>query len=145
MLLSSAAFAQTEPPAPGAMPVLPPPDGSGDASIPIEPEHRMPHDRVQTGPDAEPTRGRGERRGRGPRGRHADAGGHGGGGHHGYHHGHHGSYDGGRGATFHFSQGAGGPSFNIRCAADDSTVECVQAVLPMLERVLRAAPPATTP
>ncbi|HWT30561.1 MAG TPA: hypothetical protein VN240_05980 [Propylenella sp.] len=47
----------------------------------------------------------------------------------------------GQGAVFRFSRGEGGPSIVIRCAADDTTQQCVDAIMPMLETLLQ--PPAS--
>jgi hypothetical protein len=41
-----------------------------------------------------------------------------------------------QGASFRFSQGDGGPTIHIECADRDTTEECVEAVMPMLEMVL---------
>lgn len=45
---------------------------------------------------------------------------------------------GGRqGAVFRFSGGKDGPGIVIRCAARDSTEECVEAIMPMLDKLLQ--------
>ena len=49
-----------------------------------------------------------------------------------------------RGARFTFSQGDGSPSVVIKCADGDTTLECANAVMPMLDRFLPAQPAATT-
>jgi hypothetical protein len=52
----------------------------------------------------------------------------------------HGRGRGGRrsaeGASFEFSRGKGGPSVRIECADRDTTQECVDAIMPLLELVL---------
>jgi hypothetical protein len=52
----------------------------------------------------------------------------------------HGREHGGRrsaeGASFEFSRGKGGPSIRIECADRDTTQECVDAIIPLLEMVL---------
>ncbi|MDQ3561260.1 MAG: hypothetical protein M3453_19210 [Pseudomonadota bacterium] len=54
----------------------------------------------------------------------------------------HGGRGGARqGAEFTFSQGNGGPSITIRCANRDTTLECANAIMPMLEQMLPAPPP----
>ena len=40
------------------------------------------------------------------------------------------------GASFEFSRGKGGPSVRIECADRDTTQECVDAIIPLLEVVL---------
>ena len=40
------------------------------------------------------------------------------------------------GASFEFSRGKGGPSIRIECADRDTTQECVDAIIPLLEMVL---------
>jgi hypothetical protein len=40
------------------------------------------------------------------------------------------------GASFEFSRGKGGPSIRIECADRDTTQECVDAIVPLLEMVL---------
>jgi type IV secretory pathway VirB10-like protein len=40
------------------------------------------------------------------------------------------------GASFEFSRGKGGPSVRIECADRDTTQECVDAIVPLLELVL---------
>jgi hypothetical protein len=40
------------------------------------------------------------------------------------------------GASFEFSRGKGGPSVSIECADRDTTQECVDAIIPLLELVL---------
>jgi hypothetical protein len=44
-----------------------------------------------------------------------------------------------QGASFRFSGGEHGPSIMIRCAARDSTEECVEAIMPMLDKLLQRA------
>ena len=61
------------------------------------------------------------------------------GGHHGWrrHHArHHGERSGPRGAAFRLSHGDDGPSLSIRCADGDSTQACVDAIMPMIERLI---------
>jgi hypothetical protein len=137
LLLTGAAFAQTEtapgtpppppPPAaapgPDAVPPPPPPGGSMDAESDNE-----------GGDEARPDRDRGPR--------HGDMRGHGW-----RHHGdRHGPGRDGRGMGPAPSKGAAfrlnladGSRLGIRCADEDSTQECVEAIMPMLDRILPGA------
>ena len=137
LLMSSAAFAQTEPPLemPGQT-APPPPVLSGEALPPGPGEESM-------GPGAsggDMQRERRERR-RARRGNDDGPGMHGHGMHRRYaeHHGMGGRRGGMRdseGAFFRFRGVDGGPTVAIKCADRDTTLECVNAVMPMLERML---------
>lgn len=163
MLMSGAAFAQTNPAAPGEelppavdqiapsaesplMPANPPPEGE-------MPGAGMDGSMMGSGDMAEDNmteamRGDGGRRNwrarhGGPRGMH-----------HGrrhwrdHHRGAYGSHGGegdadeGRGAVLNFSQGGDGPSFRIRCADGDTTLECASAIAPILDRLIPQQPGA---
>ena len=159
LLTSAAAFAQTEPSMPDAT-MAPPPDlQSTPQNIEIppppaaEPGFDAPGGTAEAEAAGDDDRGRARRewrRGRlvredGGRGRRGM--GHGmmgrgmgpyGAGHDGWR-----AFEdaGSRGARFTFSQGDGSPSVVIKCADEDSTLECANAVMPMLDRFL---PPQTT-
>ena len=47
--------------------------------------------------------------------------------------------DNDQGAVFRFQQ-EGGPSFRIKCAARDTTLECASAIMPMLDRLMPTQP-----
>jgi hypothetical protein len=131
LLMSSVAFSQTNPPpAPGD---APPPPAEQAA-----PAGDMPQaDRHQRREARERRRERRERReARRDEGNKRDHGmrGHGG---PGYRHGMGGPQQ--TGAVFRFNGGAGGASFTIRCAVQDTTQECVSAMLPLLDRVIPSA------
>lgn len=146
LLLSTAALAQTDPAAPESpsAELQPPAEMPGaviESPQPGDLEAAMPSDDPGDAADMHSGRG-GEMRGR----RHAERGEwrhHGRGGPHGAQHRHHRGWerksgsagqDRSPGARFSFNQGAGGPSIVIKCADEDSTLECANAVMPMLER-----------
>lgn len=143
LLMTSTAFAQTaSPPAPGE-PVTPPALGNEapaeDVMSAPGPDDAMspaPMDDDEARDDARERRSDGDRRGwrerrgdierpgwRDRRGRHAGG-------------------RGGRdseGAFFRF-RGADGQTIAIKCATRDSTEECVEAIMPMLDRMLPGDP-----
>ena len=171
LLMSGAAVAQTNPLSPGEAPPPPAVDQiAPSAEAPLMPlgpqpgadtgtgnpldhdtmmggESTMDSGDMRDGEDAMAGRMRGDddRRGRrardrGPRGKMDDR--------HGQRHWrHHGGgrdmgSDGNEGAVLSFSQGEGGPSFRIRCAAQDTTLECASAIMPMLARLMPQQPAA---
>lgn len=163
LLMSGAALAQTNPPpmpqVPAAMPPVelqPTPGaevpGSGPGDMPdqtmsteggdmaTDDMRRGRRDRMRPrhhmGPEGWRDHGRGGTgAGRHPYGRDGGMRGH---------HGGRGGGEGRQGAEFTFSQGNGGPSITIRCANRDTTLECANAIMPMLEQML-PAPPAGAP
>jgi hypothetical protein len=150
LLMTSAASAQTgEPPAAGETPppVVQPAEPGAAPEVTIEPapaeepdEPAMMMDDPEEAMDgdrphwrdgdrrhhrrAERRGGRDEHHGRGHRGMHAMM--------QGMHH----MQRGREGASFRFSEGDGGPTIRIECADRDTTQECVEAIMPMLEMVL---------
>jgi hypothetical protein len=160
LLMTSASFAQTTPPAEApvppavtepAMPMPTPPAGQQDRVEPMEPSMAPSAGEDDDGsgwvaaPFPREERSEGDRRGwrdgphRGWQGGHhrGSRDGHGHGWRHAQHHrwGGMGGRDRSSGAVFRLSRGEGGPSIVIRCAERDSTQECADAVMPMLERV----------
>jgi hypothetical protein len=172
LLMTSVAFAQTDPAAPDA----PPPAGSQAApttELPVpavpgagaqdssrtmdqfqsnqddddEDEDEDEDDRRRGGDGASGSGegdrggGGGDRAGAGPGGGDGDRGSrHRMRGHPGWRMHHPGAMEmgaGGQGAVFRFSGGGDGPSLMIRCAARDSTEECVEAIMPMLDKLLQ--------
>lgn len=152
LLTTSAAFAQTNPPAASGRIAVPPPALSAPAAGPVEaaplpppesrdrsPRRMASHDDGERGERWRDGDRQKERRGWRDRG----------GGHDGWraHHGgrtmaHRG---GSSGAAFRLSAGEGGPSVAIKCAARDSTDDCVEAVLPLIETFMATgAAPAET-
>jgi hypothetical protein len=156
LLMSSAAVAQSNPLAPGEAPPAPAIDQiAPSAEAPLLPSNPQPgdeaagssgmdhdammgsddmmddDDEMDSMRDAEDRRGwRG--RGHGRHGYHAR--------HWRNHHGRHG--DGDRGAVLSFSQGNGGPSFRIRCAEGDTSLECASAMMPIIDRLMPQQAPA---
>ena len=151
LLMTSVAFAQTDPAAPDA-----PPPAAGQAApapttewpVPAAPgadtgaqDSSRPMDQFQADEDdddEDEDEDEGRRGSDGARGA--------GEGHRGGRHGmrdhpgwrmHHGMGMGEQGASFRFSGGEHGPSIMIRCAARDSTEECVEAIMPMLDKLLQ--------
>ena len=172
LLMTSVAFAQTDPAAPDApppaagqaapatdmpVPAVPGADtGAQDSSRPMdqfqadeddddededEDERRRGGDGASGSGEGDRGGGGGDRAGAGPGGGDGDRGGrHGMRGHPGWRMHHPGAMEmgvGGQGAVFRFSGGGDGPSLMIRCAARDSTEECVEAIMPMLDKLLQ--------
>ena len=146
-LLTSVAFAQTDPAIPDAAPpaatqaapttelpapVVPGADAqAGDSSGPMHEMGGYEFDDDDEDEDEGETR-RSRTAGQGERGgRHMMRD------HPGWRMHHGGMGRGGQGAVFRFSRGERGPSIVIRCAADDTTQECVDAIMPMLETLLQ--------
>ena len=138
LLMTSTAFAQTSPP-PGPGEPVPPPmlgdEGPAESAVPSpEPDDAMgpasPDDEADD--DARERRGEGDRHGWRGRGGDRER--------HGWRHRHGGrsGYDS-AGAFFRF-RGADGQTIAIKCADRDSTKECVEAIMPMLERMLPGEP-----
>jgi hypothetical protein len=161
LLMTSAAFAQTSqspapaqdaPPAvvqptePGATPgasATPAPDIEMDLPEEFDEAEDSAESREADEPDAamreERRRGQGERRGRRGRAEHHRGGDDYGGAHDRMHrmmHGMHGMRRDRDGASFRLSHGEGGPSVVIECADRDTTQECVEAIMPLLEMVV---------
>jgi hypothetical protein len=159
LLMTSASFAQTapsvEPPAVVTEPAMPaPPTGQQDRVEPMEPSMAPSEEEGDdtSGWVAAPMP-RGERADRNRRGwrdghHRGWRDGQGRGWRHARHHGGGGMGRGGRdrssGAVFRLSRGEGGPSIVIRCAERDSTQECADAIMPMLERVFPDRRPAAS-
>ena len=138
LLMTSTAFAQTNPPGEplgGAAPPPPelnvqPPPAPGPSGG--EDADRGPMGGAEAGRDWPGPRRDGDRRGW--RGRYADAD------HHGRRHhlgGPHGWRGDREGAFFRFRSGEeDGPTLAIQCADRDTTQACVEAIMPMLDRLL---------
>jgi hypothetical protein len=166
LVMTSAAFAQTTPPAeappvPPAVtePAMPtPPAGQQDRVESMEPSMAPSAGEGDDGsgwvaaPFPREERSEGDRRGWRDGRHHGWQGGHHQGSRdgrgHGWRHAQHhrwggmGGRDRSSGAVFRLSRGEGGPSIVIRCAERDSTQECADAIMPMLERVFPDRRPA---
>ncbi len=144
LLTSSAALGQTEPPPP-APDVQPSPNIEIPPPPAAEPGFDAPMstmDDEAAGDDAPSRRDEWHRGRRGGEARHHWRRGMG---HHGPHHGAWRDFHGeeSRGAVFRLNLGPGSPNIVIKCADQDTTLECANAVMPLLNRVVPTPVPGT--
>ncbi len=146
LLMTSTAFAQTEGPQDTPAQIPPPPPALSGEALPPGPgeegagpgatggdmqRDRRERRRARRGDDDRPgMRGRGMRRDYDE--------------HHGMD-GRHGGMRDSEGAFFRFNGADGGPTFVIQCADRDTTLECANAIAPLLERFLPDANRPGTP